>query len=80
VANGTHDVAAATPVRTRKVIHATCTRHGGCRRFTSIVMTKVKGPIVFRHHDVGACEFEFEFEFDENAATPVRDTITEWLG
>jgi hypothetical protein len=35
---------------------------------------------VFRHHDVGACEFEFEFEFDENAATPVRDTITEWLG
>jgi hypothetical protein len=25
-------------------------------------------------------EFGFEFEFDENAATPVRDTITEWLG
>jgi len=76
VANGTDDVAATTPVRTQKVIHATCTRHGGCRRFTNIVMTKVEGAIVFRHHAVGACEIEF----DENAATAVRDTITEWFG
>jgi hypothetical protein len=76
VTNETNDGAATKPVRTRKVIHATCTKHGGARGFTNLVLTKRGGEIELDPHATGACVLRL----DENAATAVRDTITEWLG
>jgi hypothetical protein len=76
VTNNTDNVAAAKPVRTRKVIHATCTKHGGARGFTNLVLTKRGGEIELDPHATGACVLRL----DEDAATVVRDTITEWLG
>ncbi len=74
--NDTHDVAATKPVRTRKVIQATCTKHGGSRGFTNLVMTKVGGRITLDPHATGACVIEL----DETEATAVWDQLTEWLG
>ena len=76
MSNDTNDVAATKPVRTRKVIHATCTKHGGSRGFTNLVMTKVGGRITLDPHATGACVIEL----DETEATAVWDTLTEWLG
>ena len=76
VTHDTNDVAAAEPVRTRKVIHATCTQHGGSRGFTNVVMTKRGGEIELDPHATGSCVIIF----DEDATTAVRDTIAEWLG
>ena len=76
MSNDTNDVVAAEPVRTRKVIHATCTQHGGPRGFTNVVMTKRGGEIELDPPATGSCVITF----DEDAATAVRDTITEWLG
>ena len=73
--NDTDDVA-AKPVRTRKVIPATCTKHGGSRGFTNVVLTKRGGEIELDPHATGSCVITF----DEDAASAVRDTITEWLG
>jgi hypothetical protein len=70
------DVAAATPVGSRRVIHATCTKHGGSRGFTNLVLTKVGGRITLDPHATGGCVIEL----DEAEASAVRDTITEWLG
>jgi hypothetical protein len=75
VTNDTND-GATKPVRTRKVIHATCTKHGGSRGFTNVVMTKVGGRITLDPHATGACVIEL----DEAEATAVWDTLTEWLG
>jgi hypothetical protein len=58
------------------VIHATCTQHGGSRGFTNVVMTKRGDEIELDPHATGSCVITF----DEDAATAVRDTITEWLG
>jgi hypothetical protein len=76
VTNDTNDVAAAKPVRTRKVIQATCTKHGGARGFTNLVLTKRGGEIELDPHATGACVLRL----DEAAATAVRDQLTEWLG
>jgi hypothetical protein len=62
--------------RNRRVIPATCTTHGGTRGFTNLVMRKLDGEIEFDPHAVGACVLRL----DEQAATQVRDQITEWLG
>jgi hypothetical protein len=75
VTNGTNDAASAKPVRTRKVIHATCTKHGGSRGFTNVVLTKRGSEIELDPHATGSCVITF----DEDAAGAVRDTITEWL-
>jgi hypothetical protein len=72
----TPDVAAATPVGSRRVIHPTCTRHGGSRGFTNVVMPKVGGTITLDPHATGACVLRL----DEDAASAVRDQLTEWLG
>ncbi len=74
--NGTNDVSATKPTGSRRVIHATCTRHGGSRGFTNVVMTKVGGRITLDPHATGACVLEL----DEAEATAVWDTLTEWLG
>jgi hypothetical protein len=76
VTNDTHDVVAAKPVRTRKVIHATCTKHGGSRGFTNMVLTKRDGEIELDPHTTDACVLRQ----DKDAATAVRDQLTEWLG
>jgi hypothetical protein len=76
VTNGTNDTAATTPIGTRRVIHATCTKHGGARGFANVVLTKRGGEIELDPHVTGCCVLTF----DEDAATAVRDTITEWLG
>ncbi len=73
--NGTTDVSATKPIGNRRVIHATCTQHGGSRGFTTVVMTKVGGRITLDPHATGACVIEL----DETEATAVWDTLTEWL-
>jgi hypothetical protein len=45
VTTGTNDVSATKPVRTRKVIQASCVKHGGSRGFTNVVVTKRGGEI-----------------------------------
>lgn len=69
--NDTHDVVAATPVRTRRVIHATCTKHGGSRGFTNVVMRKRGDEIELDPPVTGGCVITF----DEDAASAVRGTI-----
>jgi hypothetical protein len=77
VTNGIDDVAATKPIgKNRKVIQATCTKHGGARGFTNVVLTKRGGEIELDPHATGTCVLRL----DEDAATVVRDTITEWLG
>jgi hypothetical protein len=77
VTNGTNDVSATKPIgKNRKVIHATCVKHGGARGFTNLVLTKRGGEIELDPHATGACVLRL----DENAATAVRDQLTEWLG
>jgi hypothetical protein len=76
VINSTNDTASTTPVRTRKVIQATCVKHGGAREFTNLVLTKRGGEIELDPHATGACVLRL----DDAAATAVRDQLTEWLG
>jgi hypothetical protein len=77
VTNGTNDVSATKPIgKNRKVIQATCVKHGGARGFTNLVLIKRGGEIELDPHATGACVLRL----DEDAATVVRDTITEWLG
>jgi hypothetical protein len=76
VTNGTDDVAATKPTRTRRVIHASCSLHGGPAGFTNVVMRKRGGQIELDPHATGACVLRL----DGDATTAVRDTITEWLG
>jgi hypothetical protein len=44
--------------------------------FTNVVLTKRGGEIELDPHATGTCVLRL----DEDAATVVRDTITEWLG
>jgi hypothetical protein len=76
VNNSTDDTASTKPSGTRKVIHATCTKHGGSRGFTNVVLTKRGGEIELDPHVTGSCVLTF----DEDAASAVRDQLTEWLG
>lgn len=60
----------------RRVILATCLTHGGTRGFTNVVLTKQDSTITIDPHATGACVLVFV----EDAATTLRDTLTEWLG
>ncbi len=60
----------------RRTISATCQTHPGARGFCNLRMTKVDGSIVLDPHLTGSCVIEL----DEDSATAVRDTITDWLG
>jgi hypothetical protein len=51
-------------------------KHGGSRGFTNVMPTKRGGEIELDPHVTGSCVIIF----DEDAASAVRDTITEWLG
>jgi hypothetical protein len=64
------------PIRTRRVIHGSCTTHGGARGFANLLVTKgADGVIVFDPHAVGC-----RIELDEHEAAALRDQLTEWLG
>ncbi|MDQ3765595.1 MAG: hypothetical protein M3460_30470 [Actinomycetota bacterium] len=73
--NGTNDAPAAQPPGNRRVLHATCSLHGGCRGFTNLVVSQRGGEIVFDPHATGACVLRL----DEDAAGVLRDLLTEWL-
>lgn len=60
----------------RRTIPTTCQTHPGARGFCNLRMTKVDGSIVLDPHLTGSCVIEL----DEDSATAVRDTITDWLG
>lgn len=61
---------------TRRVIHASCTKHGGARGFTNVVVRKLDGEIEFDPHVTGECVLLLA----EDEACALRDTLTEWLG
>jgi hypothetical protein len=71
MSNGGGDDAASN----RRVIEVTCSTHGGPAGFTNPVMRKVDGVIELDPHATGACVLRL----DQDAATAVRDMITEWL-
>jgi hypothetical protein len=60
----------------RKTIPATCQLHRGSIGFTNLLISKRGGTIVFDPHVDGSCVISL----DEDAATELRDTLTEWLG
>lgn len=60
----------------RRVIHASCSMHGGAAGFTNVVMRKLDGLIELDPHATGACVLRF----DEDAATVMRDQLSAWLG
>ncbi|HEY6424308.1 MAG TPA: hypothetical protein VIY28_13875 [Pseudonocardiaceae bacterium] len=60
----------------RRVIHAACVTHGGPEGFANVVLRKLNGEIELDPHATGACVLRF----DEEAATVMRDQLTEWLG
>lgn len=53
-----------------------CITHGGTPGFTNVVPIKRDGSIVVDAHATEACVLVL----DQDAATAVRDTLTEWLG
>jgi hypothetical protein len=62
--------------RNRRTIPSTCRTHGGGRGFCNLRLTKIGGNIVLDPHVTGSCVIEL----DQDQATAVRDTLTEWLG
>ncbi len=74
--NGANDVSANQPTGNRRVIHASCSVHGGCRGFTNLAVSKLDGEIMLDPHVTGACVITL----DESGATVLRDLLTEWLG
>jgi hypothetical protein len=60
----------------RKVIHATCSTHGGGIGFTNLVVSKRVGAIELDPHVTGQCVLTLV----EDEAIALRDVLTEWLG
>lgn len=69
--NGTNEAAGS-----RKVIHASCSLHGGPAGFANVVLRKVDGEIELDPHVTGACVLRFV----EHEAAALAGTILEWLG
>jgi hypothetical protein len=72
----TQDSNEAARSRNRKVIHATCTVHGGARGFTNLAVSKRGGAIELDPHVTGQCLLTL----DEDAARVLHETLGEWLG
>jgi hypothetical protein len=71
------DVPATKPARSnRKVLHATCTKHGAGIGFTNLVATKRDGAIELDPHVTGQCLLTLA----EDEAVALRDALIEWLG
>jgi hypothetical protein len=60
----------------RRLIMCSCSAHGGAQRFCNLVASKIDGTIELDPHVDGCCLLTL----DENAATELRDALTEWLG
>ncbi|WP_297699620.1 hypothetical protein [Mycobacterium sp.] len=60
----------------RRVIHVSCSQHGGPRGFTNLVASKLDGAIELDPHVDGCCVILF----DEDAACALSDALVEWLG
>ena len=60
----------------RKVIHATCTTHGGGAGFTNLVVSKRDGSIELDPHVTGQCVITL----DEDGARVLFGALGEWLG
>lgn len=60
----------------RRVIPATCELHRAAVDFTNLLVTKRDGTIVLGPHVDGSCVIRL----GEDAATALRNTLTEWLG
>lgn len=58
------------------MIHVSCSTHGGPAGFANLVMRKREGTIELDPHATGGCVIEL----GKDAATAVRDQLTEWLG
>lgn len=65
-----------TSGRNRRVIHATCTKHGGSHGFANLVMSRSGGQITLDPHVTGQCVLTL----DETEASMMRDALMEWLG
>jgi hypothetical protein len=76
VTNGATDAATTKPSSNRKVVHATCTSHGGAVGFTNLVVTKRDGTIELDPHVTGQCVLTL----GEDEAVALRDALTLWLG
>ncbi|MDQ3762104.1 MAG: hypothetical protein M3460_10530 [Actinomycetota bacterium] len=74
--NGANAAPAAQPAGNRRVIPTTCSLHGGTPGFTNLVVSKRDGAIVMDPHATGACVLRL----DKDAASVLRDLLTEWLG
>jgi hypothetical protein len=59
----------------RRTIPSACQTHGGPVGFCNLRLTKVNGTIVLDPHVAGCCVIVLE----EDQATAVRNTLTEWL-
>ncbi len=60
----------------RVVLHASCSVHQGALGFANVVVRQRGGLIEFDCHLDGSCLLTL----DEDAATQLRDVLTEWLG
>jgi len=60
----------------RRVIHATCGRHGASIGCTDVVVSKRDGVIELNPHVTGQCVLTLA----EDEAIVLRDALTEWLG
>jgi hypothetical protein len=74
VTDSTDNASKTKPIGIRRTLHALWTQHGGSRAFTNVVLTKRGGEIKFGPHATGSCVITL----DEDVASAVRDTITEW--
>ncbi|MGH3985233.1 MAG: hypothetical protein ACRDST_21725 [Pseudonocardiaceae bacterium] len=71
-----HDHAGHPSGDRRRAIPATCELHRGSVGYTNLMVGKRDGAIVLDPHVTGCCVISL----DENGATTLRDTLTEWLG
>jgi hypothetical protein len=60
----------------RRLIMCSCSVHGGARGFCNLVASKRDGEIELDPHVDGCCLLTL----GEDAATALRDALTEWLG
>src|SRR5690349_13363676 len=60
----------------RKAIAATCELHRGPIGFANLVVSKREGTIVLNPHADGCCVISL----DQDSATKLCETLTEWLG
>jgi hypothetical protein len=61
---------------TRRVIHATCTRHRGTPGFANLVVRKLNGQIELDPHVDRGCVILL----DETSARVLAKALTDWLG